>query len=58
LSRLSPEAFSAKELRDYDNASNATNEPRVGEPMRDGIRVIRESLQQVDPDSVVLLSIE
>jgi hypothetical protein len=56
--KLNPEAFAEQALRDYYNEFNATNEADVGPAMRDGIRALRESLNTVDQDSVVVLSIE
>ena len=48
---------SEQTLRDYYNVFNETTEPDAGEPMLDGIRVIRQSLDQTDESSVVVLII-
>ena len=57
LSRLSPEQYSADELRDYFNDFNATDEAEMGQAMLDGIICIRDSLSSLDADSVIVLSI-
>jgi hypothetical protein len=57
LDRLSPDAFPEEELRDYYNEFNGASEGEAGKPMLDGIRAIRESLLQLDDDSVILLHI-
>jgi hypothetical protein len=58
LPQLLPESFTEEALRDYYNEFNATNEPpEVGKAMLDGVRALRESLQSLDDDSIVLLSI-
>jgi hypothetical protein len=57
LSRLSPEQYSADELRDYFNKFNATKEAEIGQAMLDGIASIRESLASLDAASVIVFSI-
>ena len=57
MSRLSPDQFSADELRDYYNDFNACNEPEMGQAMLDGIASIRDSLASLDADSVIVFSI-
>lgn len=57
LDRLKPEEYPIAEMRDYFNEFNASDEQEIGIAMRDGIKAIRDSLAQVDPQSVVLLSI-
>jgi hypothetical protein len=56
--RLSPEQYSADELRDYFNEFNATNESEIGLALLEGIVAIRESLASLDADSVIVFSIE
>ncbi len=57
LTLLSPEHFSAGELRDYFNKFNACNEAEVGQAMLDGIASIQQSLTAIDGNSVILFSI-
>ena len=57
LYSLSPDSYSERELRDYYNRFNETNEPEAGKPMLDGIRALQQSLASVDQDSVVVFSI-
>lgn len=57
LSRLSPEQYSADELRDYFNDFNASDEAEIGQAMLDGIASIRDSLASLDADSVIVFSI-
>jgi len=57
LARLVPESFSEAQLRDYYNEFNETAEPEAGKPMLDGVRAIRQSLQSLDEESVVVFSI-
>jgi len=57
VSRLAPESFSAQQLGDYYNEFNATAEPDAGQPMLDGIRALRQSLNALDADSVIVFCI-
>jgi hypothetical protein len=57
LARLSPELYAEAELRDYANEFNGSSEAGAGKPMLDGIRAIRDSLRQLDDDSVILIHI-
>jgi hypothetical protein len=57
LNRLDPAQFSEDEMRQYFNEFNATNEQQIGQAMLDGIRCIRESLGQIDEESVVVFVI-
>lgn len=57
LSRLGPDLFSEDELGRYFNEFNATNEQGMGRAMLDGVTVFRESLLQIDDDTVVVFSI-
>ena len=57
LAKLSPDSFSEPEMRDFYNKFNASNEAEIGKAMLDGVRSIRESLNAVEDDSVVLLNI-
>jgi hypothetical protein len=57
VGRLAPESFSEDKLRDYYNEFNATDEPDAGQPMLDGIRAFRQSLNALDGDSVMLFCI-
>jgi len=57
VSRLAPESFSAQQLGDYYNEFNATDEPDAGQPMLDGIRALRQSLNALDADSVIVFCI-
>ncbi|MEX2316122.1 MAG: hypothetical protein WD669_03155 [Pirellulales bacterium] len=54
---LLPENFTEAMLCDYYNDFNATNEPNAGQPMLDGIRALRQSLNALDESSVVLFCI-
>jgi len=49
--------FSEEKLRDYYNEFSGTQEAQVGEPMLDGIRCLRECLNALDGESVVVLII-
>jgi hypothetical protein len=57
LDRLEPALFSEDEMRQYFNEFNATNEREIGKAMLDGISCVRESLGQIDDDSVVVFVI-
>jgi len=58
LPQLLPESFTEEALRNYYNEFNAANEPpEIGKAMHDGVRALRESLQSLDDDSIVLLII-
>jgi hypothetical protein len=54
---LSPENFSENELRDYFNEFNETSEAEVGRPMLEGIVFLRDTLVELDAESVVVLRI-
>lgn len=58
LAQLDPKAFSETELRDYFNQLNAANDATIGRAMLDGIAAFHQSLEQVDENSVVLVSID
>lgn len=51
------EQFSEEKLCNYFNEFNAADEAEAGKPMLDGIRAIHQSLNQIDEESVVVLSI-
>ena len=57
LGRLDPTLFSADTLRDYYNEFNAASEPEVGQAMLEGIDTLRQNLEALDDDSVILFSI-
>ena len=56
-SRLAESSFSVDALRDYYNAFNESSEPGAGQPMLDGIKCLRESLDALDSESVVVVGI-
>ena len=49
--------FTEQVLRDYFNEFNESDEADVGKAMLDGIKVFRQSLAEVDKDSVIVFSI-
>lgn len=55
--RLAPESFSEQKLCDYYNEFNASAEPDAGQPMLDGIRAFRRSLNALDGDSVIVFCV-
>ncbi len=57
LNRLDPKLFSEKEMRQYFNEFNETNEREIGRAMLDGVVALHQSLSQIDDDSVVVFSI-
>ncbi len=50
--------FSEQALCDYYNEFNGTQETGVGKPMLDGIEAFRQSLNALEPGSVVVFSIQ
>jgi hypothetical protein len=57
LDLLDSLSVSEEQLRDYYNEFNETNEPQIGKPMLDGVKVFRQALSQVDESSVVVFAI-
>jgi hypothetical protein len=57
LNRLEPKLFSEKEMRQYFNEFNATNEHEIGRAMLDGVRALHGSLGQIEDSSVVIFAI-
>jgi hypothetical protein len=57
LSRLNFDSFSVSEMRDYFNEFNGTKEEEIGSAMRDGVRALQTSLEQVDSQSIILFRI-
>lgn len=57
LNRLEPRSFSEKDMRQYFNEFNATNEQEIGRAMLDGVRALHGSLGQIGDTSVVVFSI-
>jgi hypothetical protein len=49
--------FSEQALGDFYNEFNDAQEPEAGKPMLDGIRALRQSLSELDEDSVIVFSI-
>src|SRR5580698_7782789 len=56
LAKLNEE-FSEQGLRDYYNEFNATADTEAGKPMLDGIQSLRQSLNALDKDTVIIFSI-
>ncbi len=57
LDKLNPQSFSADVLGKYYNEFNEVDEPDAGRWMLDGIRCFRESLAQVDANTVIVFVI-
>ena len=57
LAKLEGE-FTEKALCDFYNEFNGSAEADAGEPMLDGVRAFRQSLSQLDEQSVIVFSIE
>ena len=57
LSRLGEANFSLEALRDYYNEFNECSEAGAGQPMVDAIGCLRQSLEALDADSVIVLGI-
>jgi hypothetical protein len=57
LSWLAPNLFSEDEMCQYFNEFHATNEQGIGRAMLDGIRSLRQSLEEIDHESVVVFSV-
>lgn len=54
---LAPERFDERELGDYYNELNESNEAGAGRAMADGIDFLRDALGAVNGDTVVILTI-
>jgi hypothetical protein len=57
IQRLDPKDFGEDELRAYFNEFYEDDQPDAGKWMLECIRVLRDSLRQLEPDSVILLAI-
>jgi hypothetical protein len=57
LTKLGGE-FSEEALRDYYNEFNGSADSEVGKPMLDGIQALRECLETLDDNSIILFGIE
>ena len=56
LAKLTGE-FSERSLCDYYNQFNDSDDPEAGKLMLDGVRVLRDNLNQLDDSSVIVCSI-
>ena len=57
IHRLDPKGFSEDEVHAYFNEFYEDNQPDAGQWMLECVRVLRDSLRQLEPDSVILLGI-
>ncbi|HTE17448.1 MAG TPA: hypothetical protein VK689_03580 [Armatimonadota bacterium] len=57
IQRLDPKDFGEDELRAYFNEFYEDDQPDAGKWMLECIRVLRDSLRQLEPDCVILLAI-
>ena len=57
LEKLAPDGFTVDALRDYYNEFNECSDPEAGLPMLEGIAALRQSLESLDDQSVVVVAI-